>query len=62
MTSATARGNPVPSTVYEPGRTGLLLIDTVNDIFSEGGKGYPDFKEELDRIGTLENIKRLLAG
>lgn len=50
------------STVYEPGRTGLLLIDTVNEIFSEGGKGYPNFKEEFGRIGTFENIKRLLAG
>jgi hypothetical protein len=36
----------VSSTVYESGRTGLLLIDTVNEIFSEGGKGYPNFKEE----------------
>lgn len=26
---------------YEPGRVGLLLIDTVNDVFSEGGKGCP---------------------
>jgi nicotinamidase-related amidase len=52
----------VSSTVYESGRTGLLLIDTVNEIFSAGGKGYPNFKEEFDRIGTVENIKRLLAG
>ena len=50
------------STVYESGRTGLLLIDTVNEIFSAAGKGYPNFKEEFDRIGTFENIKRLLAG
>jgi nicotinamidase-related amidase len=52
----------VSSTVYETGRTGLLLIDTVNEFFSAGGKGYLNFKEEFDRIGTLENIKRLLAG
>jgi hypothetical protein len=47
--------------VYEPGRIGLLLIDTVNEIFSEGGKGYPNFKDEFERIGTRENIARLLA-
>jgi len=52
----------VSRTAYESGRTGLLLIDTVNDIFSAGGKGYPNFKEEFDRIGTLENIKHLRAG
>ncbi|WP_225845783.1 cysteine hydrolase [Streptomyces sp. HPF1205] len=41
---------------------GLVLIDTVNEMFSEKGKGYPGFKEEYDRIGTFENLKRLLAG
>jgi hypothetical protein len=34
-----------------PGRTGLVLIDTVNDIFSERGKGYPAFAQEFERIG-----------
>ncbi|MET7636809.1 hypothetical protein ACWD8L_41105 [Streptomyces sp. NPDC005133] len=47
---------------YEPGRVGLLLIDTMNDVFSEDGKAYPTFKEEFERIGTFENLKRLLAG
>lgn len=41
---------------------GLILIDTVNEIFSEEGKGYPGFKSEFERIGTLHNLKRLLAG
>ncbi|WP_431964941.1 cysteine hydrolase family protein [Actinacidiphila sp. bgisy160] len=50
------------TTSYEPGRIGLLLIDTVNELFSEKGKGYPEFKDEFDRIGTFENLKRLLAG
>ncbi len=49
-------------TSYEPGRMGLLLIDTVNDVFAEKGKAYANFKEEFDRIGTFENLKRLLAG
>lgn len=55
-------GVVVSTTAYETGRIGLLLIDTVNEIFSEDGKGYPKFKDEFDRIGTFANIKRLLAG
>lgn len=47
---------------YEPGRVGLLLIDTMNDVFSEDGKAYPTFRGEFERIGTFEILKRLLAG
>jgi nicotinamidase-related amidase len=50
------------SIAYEPKATGLVLIDTVNDIFSENGKGYSLFKDEFARIGVLENLVRLLAG
>jgi nicotinamidase-related amidase len=50
------------SIVYEARSTGLVLIDTVNDIFSESGKGYPLFKDEFARINVLENLVRLLAG
>jgi nicotinamidase-related amidase len=52
----------MPSTMYEPKATGLVLIDTVNDIFSENGKGYSLFKDEFARIGVLDNLVRLLAG
>jgi nicotinamidase-related amidase len=52
----------MPSTTYEPKATGLVLIDTVNDIFSENGKGYSLFKDEFARIGVLDNLVRLLAG
>jgi nicotinamidase-related amidase len=48
------------STVSAP--IGLILIDTVNEVFSEEGKGYAGFKDEFDRIGTFANLKRLLAG
>ncbi|WP_078864850.1 MULTISPECIES: cysteine hydrolase family protein [unclassified Streptomyces] len=41
---------------------GLVLIDTVNEIFSEQGKGHAGFEAEFERIGTLGNLKRLLAG
>ena len=50
------------SIAYEPRATGLVLIDTVNDIFSENGKGYSLFKDEFARINVLENLVRLLAG
>ncbi|MEV4417492.1 cysteine hydrolase [Catellatospora sp. NPDC049609] len=50
------------STDYESGRIGLLLIDTVNEVFAEKGKSYAEFKDEFERIGTFENLKRLLAG
>ncbi|MFI8008029.1 cysteine hydrolase family protein [Streptomyces sp. NPDC086010] len=47
---------------YPASSTGLLLIDTVNDVFSEEGKGYPLYQTEFTRIGLLENLRRLLAG
>jgi nicotinamidase-related amidase len=50
---------PVP---YERGRVGLLLIDTVNENFSEQGKAYDLYKSEFERLGTRENIARLSAG
>lgn len=50
------------SSAYEQGHIGLLLIDTVNENFSEKGKAYSDYEEEFRRIGTFENLKRLLAG
>ncbi|OWA13200.1 isochorismatase [Streptomyces sp. CS113] len=50
------------STPYGAGRIGLLLIDTTNEVFHEDGKGYPFYQAEFDRIGTIHNLKRLLAG
>ncbi|WP_086723568.1 cysteine hydrolase [Streptomyces carpinensis] len=52
MTHASTASTPI----------GLILIDTVNEIFSEQGKGYSGFKAEFERIGTLANLRRLLAG
>jgi nicotinamidase-related amidase len=47
---------------YERGRVGLLLIDTVNENFSEQGKAYEIYRPEFERLGTFENLKRLIAG
>jgi len=47
---------------YELGRVGLLLIDTVNETFSEDGKAYGIYQNEYERLGTFENLKRLISG
>jgi nicotinamidase-related amidase len=52
----------MPSNTYDKQLTGLVLIDTVNEIFSPGGKGHEGLKSELQRIGVFENLKRLLGG
>jgi nicotinamidase-related amidase len=52
----------MPGDDYTPGRCGLLLIDTVNEVFDPGGKGYPLYQAEFERIGTFDNLRRLLAG
>lgn len=50
------------SSTTAPAPIGLIMIDTVNEVFSEEGKGYPGFKAEFERIGTLDHLRRLLAG
>ena len=45
---------------YQRNQTGVVLIDTVNDFLSEGGKAYPLVKDELARVGVVENLRRLL--
>ncbi|MFI5606311.1 cysteine hydrolase family protein [Amycolatopsis sp. NPDC051903] len=50
------------NTSYEHGRVGLLLIDLVNENFSEDGKAYATYAPEYERLGTIENLKRLVDG
>ncbi|MFE1521233.1 cysteine hydrolase family protein [[Kitasatospora] papulosa] len=47
---------------YENGRVGLLLVDLVNENFSKDGKAYPIYSPEYERLGTIGNLKRLIAG
>jgi nicotinamidase-related amidase len=47
---------------YTPANTGLVLVDPYNDFLSEGGKVWPRVKEVAEAVGTVENLKRLLAG
>ncbi|MET8981484.1 isochorismatase family cysteine hydrolase [Streptomyces sp. NPDC004539] len=47
---------------YESGRVGLLLVDLVNENFSKDGKAYPIYAPEYERLGTIDSLKRLIAG
>jgi nicotinamidase-related amidase len=50
------------ATDYERGRVGWLLVDLVNENFSEDGKAYSIYAPEYERLGTIDNLKRLIAG
>ncbi|WP_323377459.1 isochorismatase family cysteine hydrolase [Streptomyces sp. RB17] len=41
---------------------GLLLVDLVNENFSEDGKGYAIYAPEYERLGTIDHLKKLIAG
>ncbi|GGO41642.1 cysteine hydrolase family protein [Streptomyces lasiicapitis] len=47
---------------YEHGRVGLLLVDLVNENFSKDGKAYSTYAPEYERLGTIGNLKKLIAG
>ncbi|MFJ9914971.1 cysteine hydrolase family protein [Actinacidiphila glaucinigra] len=47
---------------YERGRVGLLLVDLVNENFSEDGKAYAIYASEYERLGTIGNLRKLIAG
>ncbi|MFE2599464.1 isochorismatase family cysteine hydrolase [Streptomyces sp. NPDC059396] len=46
---------------YPQGRTALIIIDATNDFISEGGKAWPAMKDVVEAVGTLPNMRRLLA-
>jgi nicotinamidase-related amidase len=50
------------ATVYERGRVGLLLVDLVNEDFSEDGNAYSVYAPEFERLGTIDSLKKLIAG
>lgn len=47
-------------TPFPKDKTGLLIIDPVNDFLSDGGKAYPLVKDVVERVGTVPNLKRLI--
>ncbi|CAM5408183.1 isochorismatase [Streptomyces spiroverticillatus] len=50
------------TTPYESGRVGLLLVDLVNENFSKDGKAHSIYAPEFQRLGTIDHLKRLVAG
>ncbi|WP_046246493.1 cysteine hydrolase family protein [Hymenobacter terrenus] len=49
-------------TAYPAARTGLVVIDVLNDFLAEGGKATPFVKEVVDGVQLVGNLQRLLAG
>jgi nicotinamidase-related amidase len=47
---------------YPQGRTALVVIDATNDFISEGGKAWPAMRGVAEAVGTLPNMRRVLAG
>lgn len=47
---------------YERGRVGLLLVKPVNENFSEDGKAYSLYAPEYERLGTIGDLEKLIAG
>ncbi|MDH4580569.1 cysteine hydrolase [Pseudomonas sp. BN415] len=46
---------------YPRESSGLLLVDPYNDFLSEGGKLHGLAKPVADAVGTLDNLRRVLA-
>jgi nicotinamidase-related amidase len=46
---------------YVPAHTGLLLVDPYNDFLSEGGKLHGRAQPVADSVGTLANLKAVVA-
>ncbi|MCV3765141.1 cysteine hydrolase family protein [Rhizobium sp. TRM95796] len=45
---------------YEPGSTGLLIIDPYNDFISEGGKLYIYCEETIRALDTVDNMEHVM--
>ena len=46
---------------HAPEHTGLLLVDPYNDFLSEGGKLHGRAQPVADSVGTLANLKTVVA-
>jgi nicotinamidase-related amidase len=45
---------------YAPNRTGLLLVDTYNDLLSEGGKLWPQVRAVAEAVNLLTHLRALV--
>ena len=49
-----------PRSPYDS-RTALLVVDPYNDFISEGGKFWPQIKDVAEQVGTIANLKAVIA-
>lgn len=47
---------------YPAGKTALLLVDVLNDFLAPDGKVNANIQEQIDQVGLLGNLTRLIAG
>jgi nicotinamidase-related amidase len=47
---------------YPPGASALLLVDVLNDFLEEGGKVNAPIQEQIEKVGLIDNLKRLIGG
>ena len=50
-----------PGQTYEPGLTGLLIVDPYNDFLSERGKLYELCRSTLEAHDVVEHMRQVLA-
>ncbi len=46
--------------IYDPTRTGLLLVDPYNDFLAEGGKLWARVKAVAEQVGMIGNLKTIM--
>jgi nicotinamidase-related amidase len=51
---------PNPGMTIDSARTALVLTDLQNDFLSPGGNGWALFADSYARLGTINNLERLL--
>ncbi|MFQ3556400.1 isochorismatase family cysteine hydrolase [Streptomyces gramineus] len=50
-----------PEPTYEPGLTGLLVVDPYNDFLSEGGQLYERARSTLEGLDVVAHMRQVLA-
>lgn len=47
---------------YPTNKSALLLVDVLNDFLAPDGKVHANIKDQLDKVGLIANLTRLIAG
>ena len=50
-----------PEPTYEPGLTGLIIVDPYNDFLSEGGKLHELGRATLEKSNVVTHMRQILA-